>query len=434
MTDFPTIITGCFKEAAEREKRKNRVSLVFLISILCTVILKGDYLYIVTFISLLLQISYVVISKEVKQLNIRAKKSHQLFFFYCLYQNDRYYEELSHIYKTLQNKTIEWLSRNESSDNNYTSPTEINKVKTVFWMLGENCFWNEALYRQEFLKKIKFLCVVLIIFLIVTVVIPLKLFVFIPIIDNQLFSLDSYFLPKLMFVFYSSFYIIERIDECLDYYNGSVSMKNLYNQIFAFSNKSNIDELLVITSAYYSILNTTPNISTKLYHRHEKKLNEAWAMRCQSIKRVDFKNEIVDCLKTFNALVGRDIHWYVIGSASLYLQGNAKVPRDIDIITDAQGMEQIKKVLASYFYEEPRYRIDEVAKIKSTYGRFMINNISFDIISSLESKVNEDWMTFDREEFVINNYEGFEFKLRSKSYEREIYTIIGDEKRLNNSN
>ncbi len=431
------ISAGYFKEAKEKEYLKNTLSFLLLFSILSNVFFTGEALYILTFVTLVLQFFYMLISKDVKNLNIQAKNAHKQELFYFLFENPTANIELSNMYSTLKPDTINWLEQNKGKIHStvYTSPPEISRIKMLYWMIQENCFWNKNLFKQAFNRKAILLgtmTVIAVIAFSTTAASQFIPWVELMSIKNEFIQIDKFSIPRFIFIILSSFLIIEQIEMCLDLLNGSKSMEGIENQILRYSKRVKIDELMNVLSEYYSVLLSTPNISNNIYKKHADKLNKGWDMRCKSIPLSNPKKEIIDCLKTLNGLVCDEFNWCVIGSSSLFLQGVPINPNDIDILTDEQGIKLIKKHCSPFIYEDMNYKQDETKTLKSIHGRLVINHVNIDIISSIENLVDGRWISHDNiETHKVSLKEGcFEVNLRSIAYEKEIYQRIGDESKL----
>ena len=80
-------------------------------------------------------------------------------------------------------------------------------------------------------------------------------------------------------------------------------------------------------------------------------------------------------------LDGKGINWVLIGSTNQALQGVDVKPRDIDILTDKEGVYAIVDALKDFVVEEIHIR--ETETMKSNYGKLNIEGVDVEIIGDL---------------------------------------------------
>ncbi len=433
MDILKNISSAYFKEAKGVEFNKTIVSYVLLVTILSSCFLQGNILYVSIMFAFMLQVWLLYLKKRVNNTILKANIAKRQEYIYFLYENNSVNIELSNLYASLAHKTVEWLKGEnqrqvEAQNTSHNSPSNLNKVKKLLWMIQENCFWNHKLYEKQFKLNVISLTFV--------IVISLLIFLLSPLYDVQFsndqyewLSINKFTLPQMMLLLLSSFYIIEKIETCIDFYNGSNIMDNLDNKILRMKGNK-IDEFLDVLLVYYSTIISTPNISEAIYYKYKQQLNDAWAMRSKTLKKSTYKDEISNFVKIFQSFMGMYENWYIIGSCSLFLQGVNIEPNDIDILTDSEGIELIKKT-CKYFVIDDIISKDN-GEIRSIYGKITISNISIDVMAIPENKVGDKWIAHDE----VSNHkktveiDSIKIPVRDLLYEKEIYERIKDEKKV----
>lgn len=412
------VADGCFTEVKSKEKRKQVISFLLLITLLMTTLLSNIYLYIATFLAFVFQILYVLEVRDTKVLNAKAQEAHKLRLYFTLFKNYSIFVELANLHSSFKIDTMKKIESKKYDTFDDTTPHEINRVRKLYWILQENSFYNRTLYQLERNVRIKYLLVIL--FILISILTFHSYFDIISPLNNKFLSIDIYTLPRFAFIAFSSFKVIELIDEAYDFNNGSIEMENLYKKIEKLSKKPKIDELLTIISNYYSILRQTPNISDSIYNKHHNKLHKNWEYIYKNALITKHKKEIIDTLKMLSGLLCDDKNWCVIGSTARFLQGEDVLPNDIDILTNEEGMNNFLKYCSAFIYEKPMYRKEE--NISSVYGFLMINNISIDIMTNLKGKLLGEWTEFPFENtpITIIKYDCLELKLRDIQNENDI--------------
>lgn len=83
------------------------------------------------------------------------------------------------------------------------------------------------------------------------------------------------------------------------------------------------------------------------------------------------------------------IRWGLTGSASFSLQGMPVAVHDIDIQTDKAGAYALGRLLQEYEITPVSFSGNE--KIRSHYGRFLINGIDVEIMGDIQKFYNGQW-------------------------------------------
>ena len=77
------------------------------------------------------------------------------------------------------------------------------------------------------------------------------------------------------------------------------------------------------------------------------------------------------------------VNYAFIGSANLYIQGLKVEPRDIDILTDVEGIKEIDKILAEYRTKEIYF--DESEGRNSFRSFYKIEGIEIEVLGNVNS-------------------------------------------------
>ena len=120
--------------------------------------------------------------------------------------------------------------------------------------------------------------------------------------------------------------------------------------------------------------------------------------------------------------------WTLIGTTSLYLQGIAVEPHDIDILCSASDALVISKLLSAY--EIPNAHNISRDKLRSVFSNYKINDIDVELMGDLEVKTNNGWVNLlhhinSTEEIIFENRV---YKVPSKTDQETIYHLFGREK------
>ena len=81
--------------------------------------------------------------------------------------------------------------------------------------------------------------------------------------------------------------------------------------------------------------------------------------------------------------------WIVIGSASLMLSGYNIIPRDIDILANNETALIIHSLIKEY---EVPVQLKDEGKFRSAFSRYIIGNISVELMGDLEVKTDTGWI------------------------------------------
>lgn len=82
-------------------------------------------------------------------------------------------------------------------------------------------------------------------------------------------------------------------------------------------------------------------------------------------------------------LKDHEIHWVLIGSLNLALQGVDVDAHDIDLLTDEKGAIAIGDILKDYEIE--KVHLKETEYFKSYYGKFLVDGIQVEVMGDLLS-------------------------------------------------
>jgi hypothetical protein len=100
-----------------------------------------------------------------------------------------------------------------------------------------------------------------------------------------------------------------------------------------------------------------------------------------------------------------EIKWALTGSFRLYLESSVLFnPNDIDIITDKEGFLKIKELFKDKIITV--FKFIESGNIKSTFGQLSITNVTFDVMSEVQNKINNTWIeipNLDKIDFIEYN-------------------------------
>jgi len=111
----------------------------------------------------------------------------------------------------------------------------------------------------------------------------------------------------------------------------------------------------------------------------------------RSFSRNVIDSRILNALEIIVGYLGsKDLHWTVMGSLSLALQGVHINPKDIDILTDEQGALQIGALLEEYEVEPINFSRTEV--FESHYGLYFIEGVKVEVMGNLRVQVDGKWV------------------------------------------
>lgn len=106
-----------------------------------------------------------------------------------------------------------------------------------------------------------------------------------------------------------------------------------------------------------------------------------------------------------------NIDYCIRGTTSLVLQGIDMNVDDIDILCDAKSVPAINECLKDYCVDEISYK--ESPKFKSHFGKFLINDVSVEIMGDWQIFINKsnEWSkiytTSERIKIIYNNLDLF---------------------------
>lgn len=106
-------------------------------------------------------------------------------------------------------------------------------------------------------------------------------------------------------------------------------------------------------------------------------------------------------------IADKPLNWLLTGSFRLSLEDeNLFKGTDIDILTDKEGANLIKKLFKQNILTD--FSFVESEKIKSNFGQLSINGVTFDVMSEVQNKVNNKWLTLPKLDnityLILNNW------------------------------
>ncbi len=128
---------------------------------------------------------------------------------------------------------------------------------------------------------------------------------------------------------------------------------------------------------------------------------------------------LVKALRVFyDSLESINVHWVIIGSMGLALQGVDIVPNDIDILTDDEGALIIHRELKQ-FETKPLER-KETELFRSVIGALEIGGVEIEIMADLETNSRGRW-TRDSATITSVSFEGMELPVYPLKASLEAY-------------
>lgn len=104
---------------------------------------------------------------------------------------------------------------------------------------------------------------------------------------------------------------------------------------------------------------------------------------------------IIKTLKIIDKkLKGQKIKWVLVGSTSLALQGVKIKPKDIDILTNKEGVFKINKLFKKYEVKPTKFGRSEF--FESYIGEFKLKGIKVEVMGNLKEKVDKKWIPLSK--------------------------------------
>ncbi len=127
---------------------------------------------------------------------------------------------------------------------------------------------------------------------------------------------------------------------------------------------------------------------------------------------------------------GKGIRWVIITSCGLALQGLDFHPKDIDILTDERGLQQINLLLNEFKLELSRHK--KSALLDSIISTFVICNCRIEILCNfkVKSAKNKRWYSLNKFLEYTHNTNISETKLPCLTLAKsiELYQLMGRKK------
>ena len=122
---------------------------------------------------------------------------------------------------------------------------------------------------------------------------------------------------------------------------------------------------------------------------------------------------------------GESACWGLTGSTSFALQGMDIEPHDIDIQTDKATAYLLGKLLSDYEIEPVSFRGNE--KIKSHFGRFLVDGIEVEVMGDIQKKAEGEWEAIRPLNSLLDyvSYDDKSIPVIRLSYESEAYRKLG---------
>lgn len=140
----------------------------------------------------------------------------------------------------------------------------------------------------------------------------------------------------------------------------------------------------------------------------------------------------VDIVKLLcKRLANKNIHWMIVGSTNLSLQGVEVVEHDIDIATDKEGAYAIEEELAEFLIEPVEYK--EAAQFRSHFGKFLIDGIEVEVMGEFEilnPQTNRWEHVSDPTLATEIDFENTTIPVMELAHETKFYKIRGETEKL----
>jgi hypothetical protein len=140
-------------------------------------------------------------------------------------------------------------------------------------------------------------------------------------------------------------------------------------------------------------------------------------------------DEITNALTAIQPLLNRVTKdWMLIGTTSLYLQGYALNPKDVDILCSTNDVDLINKKLLAY--QKPVEENLSQDKFRSLFSRYNLDGIVIELMGNLEVKTATGWVNvFENiKQIEIVLFHDLIFKVPSKADQIMIYNLFNREK------
>ncbi len=268
-----------FKESKFYTLTRYLCLLVSLVSLIYSTFAHDEHLYYLFLSAFVFQFLAWLLIIKIRKINFLAHKFKKILMLkksYGVFPNN---PELAHLiirvskFSALINKASEIYKKlkaffskdNKIGNSSYLLKDETTSRKALLSMIQEDSFWNHHLYRSTFIIYSSFILLGLIITI-------FGLLFFIP---NS--GVDSSIL-LIAFIFLSFTIVYEFLDKVVMYYESSVTMLEIDNEIeINFENK----EINMIDTFYKfsKTIEKTPPIPSVFYNFQSDKINKAWKAR-----------------------------------------------------------------------------------------------------------------------------------------------------------
>ncbi|HOF17040.1 MAG: hypothetical protein WBH71_05390 [Bacteroidales bacterium] len=410
---------SCFFKKAKKHKIFGRFSLFLSVTFTITSILlldpkseSEDLIYLCNIVASFFLIIFWRLEYLSKKHNRKAVDLHSLELMQFITEKRLINLEIAEYLPHL--KKLSKISTTSSDSSYYSTPPEINIYQRSTYRVLENCYWNKFLYKKTYYWNLAFLILIGCIFV-------YSFFV------QQAYLTKIYLLlfTKILLVLLTSSLFIEFIYKIISLKNAYESMTEIYLRLIDRPVLSDTNFGIEFTKYNKCILNA-PNIPNFLYKIYVKKLNDGWDKLVKyELKGSNTLTEIYNTLFIIKQLLeakNKKINWTVTGSASSVIRSELEHCNDIDIIVGKKHVQEIDNILKPFRIE--KMCNSALNDIRSYYGKYKIGGVFIDIMSNVENKVGEKWIShppLEKEKKILRDIEIY---ITTKDFEEKVNKII----------
>lgn len=271
MKDLNNYYTILFNRAQRLDRNSQRLEFFLIVLLIAANFMDGKWLYILTIISLVIQVFAFILKKLKYQNEALAHKLQEYAMLYVTFRKDTFNFDVSQIKGTLENKIFTEALQNEPESSNYL--VDESEKNALLLMIQENAFFNQHLFIQS-----SRIALVRVLVPILGILLFLIFALSINITDDR-----TLLVPRILIALLTTNIIFNEIDNILKWYRSAEEMLSLDNSIARQQDKGE-DFWLHTFSTYNMVKSSTPLITKRIYKKHQDRLNSAWKTRFYQIK------------------------------------------------------------------------------------------------------------------------------------------------------
>lgn len=271
MKDLNNYYTLLFNQAQRFDRNSQRMEFFLIVLLVAANFIDGKWLYILTIISLAIQVFAFILKRMQDQNEALAHKLQEYAMLYVTFKKDTFNFDVSQIKGKLENKIFTKALQNEPESSSYL--VEETDKNALLLMIQENAFFNHHLFIQSSRRGLQYVLIPIlgiIVFLILAI-------------STDITKDQTLLIPRILIALLTTNIIFNQIVNILKWYRSAEEMLSLDNSIARQHDKGE-DFWLHTFSTYNVVKSSTPLITERIYEKHKKRLNSAWKTRFYQIK------------------------------------------------------------------------------------------------------------------------------------------------------